>query len=89
MVAGALVAVRPTFGPAFLAASGASQILLLKYYFVDDKYTAQSWLFFLLAILILVVYSRPFSRERLKAWWEGKREPRPKDAPRPTALTTG
>ena len=89
MVAGALVAVRPTFGPAFLAASGASQILLLKYYFVDDKYTAQSWLFFLLAILILVVYSRPFSRERLKAWWEGKREPRPKNAPPPTALTTG
>jgi hypothetical protein len=89
MVAGALVAVRPTFGPALLAASGASQILLLKYYFVDDKYTAQSWLFFVLAILILVVYSRPFSRKRLNAWWQGKPEPTPKGAPRPTALTTG
>jgi hypothetical protein len=88
IAAAPLVALRPSFGPAYLATSGASQILLIKYYFVDDKYTAQSWLFALLCVVILYVYSRPFSKERLKAWWEGKREPRPQGAP-VGPLTTG
>lgn len=71
----ALTRVRPGLAPAYLAVSGASQILLLKYYWVDDKYTAQSYLFFLCSLLFLVAYSRPFSIERLKAWWHGKPEP--------------
>jgi hypothetical protein len=83
IVAAALCAVRPTFGPALLAVSGASQILLLKYYFVDDKYTAQSYLFFLLCILMLAVYSRPFKWESLKALC--RRQPEPKsDLPPPS-----
>jgi hypothetical protein len=77
IAAAALCAVRPTFGPALLATSGASQILLLKYYFVDDKYTAQSYLFFVLCLVILYVYSRPFSMESLKAIWERRPEPKP------------
>ena len=56
--------------------SGASQLLLDNYYWVDDKYNAQSWLFFALAILVLFAYSRPFSVPRLKAWLEGKPEPK-------------
>jgi hypothetical protein len=77
-----LTRVRPFLAPAFLATSGASQILLRSYYFIDDKYTAESYLFFVFGLCVLWAYSRPFSVERLKAWWEGKPEPR---APAPTA----
>jgi hypothetical protein len=48
------------------------------FYWIDDKFTAQSYLFFLVGALLIYAYSRPFSVERLKAWWEGKPEPRPK-----------
>ncbi len=84
MTLAALVTIRPQLGPAILATSGASTILLYSpsgYYWVDDRYTAQSWLFFLLAIIALVAYSRPFSMERLKAWWNHKPEPRAKALP--------
>jgi len=76
MVAAGLVVSRRPIGPALLVTSGASQILLDNYYWVDDKYNAQSWLFYALALLILFAYSRPFSVARLKAWWEGKPEPK-------------
>jgi hypothetical protein len=76
MVAAALVLQRPQIGPAMLVTSGASQLLLDSYYWVDDKYNAQSWLFFALAILVLFAYSRPFSVPRLKAWLANKPEPK-------------
>lgn len=60
--------------------SGASQLLLDSYYFVDDKYTAQSWLFFAIGCLAMFAVSRPFSMDRLKAWITGK--PEPKSPPR-------
>jgi hypothetical protein len=74
----ALVRVRPPLGPVYVAASGASQILLLgapvAFYFMDDRYTAESWLYFLLGALFLFSYSRPFSVRRLKDWFYGRRE---------------
>ena len=76
MVAAGLVLLRPQLGPALLVTSGASQLLLDNYYWVDDKYNAQSWLFYALALLVLFAYSRPFSIARLKAWWELKPEPK-------------
>ncbi len=78
MISAALVAVRPSLGPILLIASGASQVLLHNYYWVDDKYTAQSYLFFALGLLLFYGYSRPFTRERLEAWLKGKPEPKPK-----------
>jgi len=72
-----------------LAASGASVVLGAAgipgqlFYWIDDEYTAQSWLFFVLGLLMLYAYSRPFSVERLRAWWN--REPEPKSARPPTA----
>jgi len=82
-----LVKVRPALGPVFLATSGASQIILqgapVAFYWIDDRYAAESWLFFLLGLLMLYTYSRPFSMERLKAWWDGK--PEPKSKPREPA----
>lgn len=72
-----LCRVRPALAPALLATSSASQIVLQSFYFIDDQYTAESYLFYVTAILALVAYSRPFSVERLKAWWEGRPEPRP------------
>jgi hypothetical protein len=83
IIAAALVAVRPQFGPAFLATSSVSQIVWDKYYFVDDKFTAMSYLFALICVLMLFTYSRPFSMERLLAWWHGRPEPR--GAPRAPA----
>jgi len=84
MLGAAIALVRPKFAPAYLATSAASQMLLDHYYFVDDKYVAQTYLFGILCFIMLWVYSRPFSLERLRAWWDGKPEPRP--APRPPAL---
>lgn len=80
LVAASLILVQPSLGPAYLVTSGASQILLMGvpvgFYYVDDRYTAQSYLFLLFSLLTLFGYSRPFSLERLKAWWQGKPEPR-------------
>jgi hypothetical protein len=71
-----LCRVVPRLAPALLMTSGASQIILRSFYFIDDQYTALSYLFFAMSLLLLFAYSRPFSKERLKAWWEGKPEPR-------------
>jgi hypothetical protein len=79
MVSCALVIARRQIGPPMLITSGVSQILLYApngYYWVDDRYTAQSYLFFTMGIILLFVYSRPFSMERLKAWWDHKPEPK-------------
>ena len=75
MIAAALALQRPGIAPVMLVVSGASQILLRHYYWVDDKYTAQSYLWLLLGALILYSYSRPFSMQRLRAWLAGKPEP--------------
>jgi hypothetical protein len=85
MTLAALITVRPQLGPAILATSGASTILLYSpsgYYWVDDRYTAQTYLFFALGLLALYAYSRPFSLARLRAWWEHRPEPRAKETPR-------
>jgi hypothetical protein len=78
MLGVAVCLVRKPFAAAYLAVSGASQILLHAYYFVDDQFVSLSYLFFLLSVMMLYAYSRPFSMERLKAWWEGKPEPKPR-----------
>lgn len=84
MIAAALALMRPQLGPVILAVSGASQILLIRYYWVDDKFTAQAWLFYAFGLLLLYAYSRPFSMARLKAWWRGEPEPK-KGGPAPPA----
>lgn len=86
MAAPALVAARPSLGPVLVAASGISTILLNTpsgFYWVDDRFVAQAWLFYALSLMFLFAYSRPFSMERLKAWWDGK--PEPKSPPRAPA----
>ena len=87
MVAAALIRQRPTFGPALLAVSGASQIVLFSFYWVDDKFVAMSYLYLLLSLQILYVYARPFSLERLRTWIDGKREARPANSQRILDLT--
>ncbi|MDX2054036.1 MAG: hypothetical protein SFV15_16670 [Polyangiaceae bacterium] len=76
---------RPQLMPVFLAVSGASQILLSEYYWFDDKFNAISWLFLIFSFLLLISYCRPFSAARLKAWLQGKPEPRRLAAPQPSA----
>jgi hypothetical protein len=75
LVVAPLCRLRPSIAPAFLALAGASQVLLGRFYWIDDKYTAQSYLFFAFGLCLLVSYSRPFSLARLQAWLRGKREP--------------
>jgi len=98
MVAAALVLVRRQIGPPLLVTSGVSQILLYApngYYWVDDRYNAQSYLFYAMGLILLFVYSRPFSLARLKAWWDGKPEPKDKlkifvsTPPRPALPASG
>ena len=88
LVAPALVAVRPALGPPIVVTSGISTILLYAptgFYWVDDRFVAQAWLFFALSLMLLYAYSRPFSVERLKAWWDGKPEPKAPRALPPAA----
>jgi len=78
MIVPILIRARPPLGPTLLAGSGASALLLWDstgFYYVDDRFTVQAYLFLVLALLSLYTYSRPFSIARLKAWWHGKREP--------------
>jgi hypothetical protein len=78
--------VVPGLGPAYLALAGASKVLLGRFAFIDDKYTAESYLFFVFGLCMFYAYSRPFSLARLRAWWEGKPEPKePKRAELPPA----
>jgi len=68
--------------------SGISTILLYApsgFYWVDDRFVAQAWLFYALSLMFLFAYSRPFSMQRLKAWWAGKPEPKPPSALPPAA----
>jgi hypothetical protein len=90
-IAAAVIALsRRPFAPVLLTAAASSVILLGRdigyartgwggFYYVDDNFTVQSYIFFLLSLLMIWTYSRPFSMERLKAWWAGKPEPRPTD----------
>ncbi|MGE3668216.1 MAG: hypothetical protein AB7K71_01090 [Polyangiaceae bacterium] len=85
IIATVLSRIRPGVGVMMMIGSGASQLLLDSYYFVDDKYTAQSWLFFVIGILAMFAVSRPPSMARLKAWIAGK--PEPKSPPRDGGAT--
>lgn len=80
LIAVPLCTIVPSLAPALLATSGASQIVLRSFYFIDDQYTAESYLFYAMSLLLLWAYSRPFSKERLRAWLDGK--PEPKSLPR-------
>jgi hypothetical protein len=62
-----LVRLRPALGPAYLALAGASQVLLGRFYWIDDKYTAQSYLFFAFGACVLYAYSRPFKLSQVFA----------------------
>jgi hypothetical protein len=89
IVGAALSAVRPTLAVPFLMASGLGKVMQYSpagFFWVDDRWVAESYIYFLLCILLLIGYSRPFSMERLKAWWDGKPEPKsekPKPSTRP------
>jgi hypothetical protein len=83
-----LVRVRPALAAALLATSAASQVIHYRFYFIDDKFTAHSYLFYFCGLLLIWGYSRPFSLERLRAWWQGKPEPRDKPAELPPKPAT-
>lgn len=87
IIGAALVAVRPQLGAPYLLASAIGKVLQYSpagFYWVDDRWVAETWLYFVLCLIMLAGYSRPFSMARLKAWWDGK--PEPKNAPKPPAV---
>ena len=65
---------RPALGPAYLALAGASQVLLGRFYWIDDKYTAESYLFFAFGLCVFYAYSRPFSLAALFAALRPRRQ---------------
>lgn len=82
----ALVHVRKELGPPALVTAGVSSFMLwppVGYYWVDDRFVAQAYLFIALSVMGLWVYSRPFSVQRLQNWWNGK----PDQPRKPRALT--
>lgn len=93
IVGAVLSAVRPMLAVPFLVASALGKVLQWSpsgFYWVDDRWVAESYIYFLLCILLLIGYSRPFSMERLRAWWDGKPEPKSKPDPDPSpALPAG
>ena len=75
----AVMRVRASVAPALLATAAASQILLEHFYWIDDRYTALSYLFFAFALVPLLVMSRPLTKKSLDAFlaslWPKKRPP--------------
>jgi hypothetical protein len=67
---------RPEIGPTYVALAGASQVLLWRFYWIDDKYTAESYLFFAFGLCALYAYSRPFSLAKLLAYLRLRRPAR-------------
>lgn len=67
LAAAVLIRVRPALAPAYLALGGASQVLLGRFYWIDDKYTAQSYLFFAFGLCMFYAYSRRFNWSALVA----------------------
>jgi hypothetical protein len=80
LVAAVLVAVRREIGVALLATGTATVVLLGKsigyadtglsgFYYVDDNFTAQSYLFLAFCVLMLWAYSRRPRRAEFGAFW--------------------
>ena len=67
-----LVRVQPALGPAYLALAGASQILLQRFYWIDDRYVAESCLFLLFGASCLYALSRPLRLLRPLRWTRAK-----------------
>jgi hypothetical protein len=70
-----LVVARPQFGAPFLVASAISKTLQWPpagFYWVDDRWVAESYLFFLLSLMFLACYSRPLSLRRIRGFWQGR-----------------
>ena len=87
----ALVHVRKALGPPMLVIAGVSSFMLWPprgYYWVDDRFVAQAYLFIGLSLMGLWIYSRPFSLSRLKAWWSGKPDVSPRPKAPPAQLTS-
>jgi hypothetical protein len=66
----ALTVLVPALGPAYLALAAGSQVLT-RFYWIDDQYTAESYLFFVFGLCMLYAVSRPISVARLRAWRRG------------------
>ncbi len=75
-----LVRLRPSIGPPLLAMAAGSQILLKYFYWIDDRYTALSYLFFAFALIPLIAFSRPLNTANLRRWISSlTRKPTPKE----------
>lgn len=59
VAAAVLVRLSPALGPAYLALAGASQVVGNRFYWIDDEYAAQSFLFYTFARCTLYALSRP------------------------------
>jgi len=100
ILAAVLFAARRPIGIALLATGAGSVVLLGKsigyadlgfsgFYYVDDNFTAQSYLFFLFGLLMLWGYSRRFSLQAVKDWYN-RRQPIGKSAvPKGSAAPKG
>jgi hypothetical protein len=66
--AAALAALVPAMAPAYLALAAGSQVLT-QFYWIDDEYTAESYLFFVFGLCMLYAVSRPLCVASLKSWW--------------------
>jgi hypothetical protein len=85
-----LVRLRPSLGPALLATAGGSQMILARFHWIDDRFTAMSYLLFAFSLLPLVAFSRPLNRREFGQWLESLRGQRaqlpaalPRDGPEP------
>lgn len=63
----ALCKPRPALAPALLATAAGSQVLLAHGYWIDDRFTAISYLFAAFAVLPLLAFSRPISWQKVRA----------------------
>lgn len=64
----ALTLLVPALGPAYVALAAGS-LVLSRFYWIDDEYTAVSYLFYAFGLSMLYSVSRPLRLDAIKAWW--------------------
>ncbi len=73
-----LIRLRPSLGPAMLVAAAGSQIMFAHSVYIDDRFTAISYIFFVMSLLPLIAFTRPPTRKRIADLLASLRGPTPK-----------
>jgi hypothetical protein len=80
LVFAALARLRPPIGLALVTTAACSQILLAHFYWIDDRYTALSYLYLAMGLCVLYAMSRKPTSRALTEWFASLKFNKPESA---------